>query len=282
MKRALVIAAVFCAPFAIPAEAQDQEIVQLAPGPTDSPLSSDLTTIVETGAEYRGVTRAGRTVVRPRQGLGILLESFKLRGLSMRAPTAPVRAVNELIVSLQTPGAQLTDLPEGASVVDRVTSGSFAVVRAPNGITPELVRALASRPQVTRIEPSYPHFLQRATQVTPNDPNYPNQRGLESIRVERAWSVTTTTSVMVAVLDTGIDLSHPDLARNLWHNPKDTGQDEDKNGCPGDLHGCDFTAASPKGLVGDSEGHGTHVAGIIGAVGHNGDGIAGVDRKSVV
>lgn len=98
------------------------------------------------------------------------------------------------------------------------------------------------------------------------------------VRATTAWSITTGSSdVLVAVLDTGVDYSHEDLAGNIWSNPGEiagNGVDDDGNGYIDDVVGWDFVDedASPY----DGEGHGTHVAGIIGAVGDNGIGIAGV------
>jgi subtilisin family serine protease len=174
-------------------------------------------------------------------------------------------------------------LPEGAAVVRRIAPGAFVVVAAPNGLTATLIQSISGRQQVTRVEPNYPFFLQSATQARPpDDPEYQNQWGLATIHAERAWTVTRTTDIVVAVLDTGIDISHPDLAPNLWVNPLDTGKDEDHNNCVGDIHGCDFTGAKPSPLTGDGNGHGTHCAGTIGAVGNNGKFTTGVAWKASI
>lgn len=83
--------------------------------------------------------------------------------------------------------------------------------------------------------------------------------------------------VIVAVIDTGIDYNHADLKQNLWKNPTEiegNGKDDDQNGFIDDLIGWDFVDNDP--LPYDDHGHGTHVSGIIGAVGSNGIGISGV------
>ena len=259
------------------AQTQEREIRQLPAGNPASRLSPDLEVVAATGADFVGVTRGGGIVVRPRDGVLALENAFKIRGLALDLPAEPPRAVNELIVSLANADAPLTDLPDDAAVVQRVPSGPFAVVRAANGITPALVQALAARAAVTRVEPNYPFFLHDAIQSNvPDDADYPNQWALERLHAEQGWSVVTTTNVTVAVLDTGIDVTHPDLLANLWINPTDTGKNEDGNNCRGDRHGCDFVSIPPQPLTADPNGHGTHCAGTIGAVGHNGKWIAGV------
>lgn len=105
------------------------------------------------------------------------------------------------------------------------------------------------------------------------------QLSLRQVRAQVAWDVETGSSneVVVAVLDSGVDWSHPELAPNLWNNPDeicDNGVDEDGNGFIDDCHGWDFVDADP--VSDDPLGRGTHVAGIVAAVGNNGSGIAGI------
>ena len=124
---------------------------------------------------------------------------------------------------------------------------------------------------LTRLEP-------RDIPATPTDPLFPDQWGLTRTTAPAAWDVFTGTgATVVAVIDSGIDLSHPDLAANLWTNPGETpgnGVDDDGNGFVDDVHGYDF--ANDDANPTDDYGHGTHVAGIIGAVGDNGVGTAGI------
>jgi hypothetical protein len=140
-------------------------------------------------------------------------------------------------------------------------------------------------PHIEYIEPNYIVQSDR----TPNDPRYAELYGLNNtgqtggtpgadISAEWAWDVTTgSRDVVVAVIDSGIDYAHEDLAENIFINDNEipgNGVDDDNNGYVDDVHGWDFLNDDNDPF--DDFGHGTHVAGTIGAVGDNGVGIAGV------
>lgn len=123
-----------------------------------------------------------------------------------------------------------------------------------------------------------------------NDPAIKQAWGLKKSDAARAWSVTQGSSdVIVAVIDTGIDINHEDLKNNLWVNPGETGLDkngrnkatngidDDGNGFVDDVNGWNFVSSNNK--LDDNHGHGTHIAGIIGAEGGNNRGIIGVSPK---
>ena len=98
--------------------------------------------------------------------------------------------------------------------------------------------------------------------------------------ITSAWERTTGGEVIVAVLDSGADLQHPDLAPNLWTNPGEipgNSVDDDADGYVDDVHGADVV--NDDGDPSDDNGHGTHVAGVIGARGDNGVGSSGIARR---
>ena len=129
-----------------------------------------------------------------------------------------------------------------------------------------------------------------ADPVIPNDPMYPEQWNLPLMKLPQAWAIEKgNRNVVIAIIDSGIDYRHDDLAPKAWINPgevPENGLDDDGNGYIDDVYGWDFTDApnlQAEGdyLEGDNEpidesGHGTHVAGIAGALPDNGIGVAGV------
>lgn len=120
-----------------------------------------------------------------------------------------------------------------------------------------------------------------------NDPAIKQAWGLKKSDAARAWSVTQgTKDTIIAVIDTGIDVNHEDLKNNLWMNPGESGLDakgrdkasngvdDDGNGFIDDVHGWNFVSGNNN--LEDNHGHGTHIAGIIGAEASNKKGISGV------
>lgn len=128
------------------------------------------------------------------------------------------------------------------------------------------------------------------TSVLINDPNMAEKWGLKLTDSSSAWKITQgSKKIIVAVIDTGMDVSHEDLSDNLWRNPGETGRDkegndkasngidDDGNGYIDDVHGWNFV--SNNNSLTDNHGHGTHISGIVGAVGGNKKGISGVSPK---
>ncbi|MCL2540483.1 MAG: S8 family serine peptidase [Firmicutes bacterium] len=145
----------------------------------------------------------------------------------------------------------------------RVDSGAFRKIlklelqtRSKEGVL-SAIKQLEKRSDIVSADPNY--FM--TTFATPNDPYYGSgdQWAIDNIQLPQAWNLTTgSNTVVVGVLDTGIDVNHHDLTWRIAHSVSQ-----------------DFTGTNPNALV-DTDGHGTHVAGIIGAQGNNGLGITGV------
>jgi hypothetical protein len=162
----------------------------------------------------------------------------------------------------------------------------------------ELPRGLPARDAVARYRQSghaavveLDYLIEAST--TPDDPafangsqwhlnNFGQAGGLAGadLSARDAWSIRTSASnIVVAVIDSGIRASHQDLTNNLWINPGEVagnGLDDDANGIVDDVHGINATTTPSSGALTDDFGHGTHVAGIIGATGNNGTGVSGV------
>lgn len=136
------------------------------------------------------------------------------------------------------------------------------------------------------VEIAEPEYIQKLDFV-PDDSLLNRQYHLDLIKAFDAWDVTTgDTTVIIAIVDSGIDVDHPDLAGNLWVNPNDPvdGIDNDGNGFVDDIHGWDFGGAiagvndednDPDITKGGSHQHGLSVAGVAGSTANNGKGFAG-------
>ena len=158
--------------------------------------------------------------------------------------------------------------------------------RLPPGLTAD--RAMSRLRGNPHIEYAEPNYLVHATRI-PNDPRFGELYGLRNtgqtggtagadIGAASAWDVSTgSRSVVVAVIDSGVDHTHPDLAQNVFNNTGEipgNGLDDDVNGFVDDVRGWDFVNDDNDPY--DDAGHGTHVAGTIGALGDNAVGVVGV------
>jgi uncharacterized repeat protein (TIGR01451 family) len=151
----------------------------------------------------------------------------------------------------------------------------------------DVLAKFKNKGEILYIEPNYKIKL---CSTTPNDPCFVYQWGMNNtgqnngtadadIDAPEAWDIThDACDIIVAVTDTGVDYTHPDLAANMWVNQAELNGlpdfDDDGNGYKDDIYGWDF--ADNNNNPADYYPHGTHVAGIIGAHGNNGIGVAGV------
>lgn len=153
----------------------------------------------------------------------------------------------------------------------------------------KILADLRSNPEVEFAQPNNIYECDQSP-VTPNDPLFADQWGLFSIRADLAWGIQQgEDSVVVAVVDTGVQWNHPDLAANIWLNQAELngspGVDDDSNGFVDDIRGWDFVTVTdvypgedpgpPDNNPMDCYGHGTAVSGVVSAVTNNGMGVAG-------
>ena len=141
---------------------------------------------------------------------------------------------------------------------------NIALVKSDSLTTKQLIKKLLSQDNVLYAEPNY-----KIHALDVNDPYYPLQWSMQETNVEAEWGTVHGTDEIVAVVDTGVDYTHEDLAANMWDNTHYP-----------DLYGeCGFDFVKGDDDPMDENGHGTHCAGIIGAVGNNGVGISGVNQN---
>lgn len=162
---------------------------------------------------------------------------------------------------------------EGGDIVDYSRSGSFFVVETSSD-SAEWAEVVEDDAAVRFAEPDWKIS---AADITPADPAFGMQWGHGQIDAPAAWRTTTgSDDVVVAVIDSGVDYRHEDLAAQMWVNPNEdptTPGDDDGNGFKNDIHGIDCANDDSDPM--DDAGHGTHVAGTIGAAANNNKGIAG-------
>lgn len=156
----------------------------------------------------------------------------------------------------------------------------------------EAADALKQLDEVEYAEPNYLVYT-LATESTAatsySDPMYTGgqQWGLEAINLPALWRrpvLPDSKRPVIAILDTGVDITHPDLEANIWTNEAEAngadGADDDGNGFADDIHGYDFVNQTAE--MRDNNGHGTHCAGIAAAVGNNETGIAGANPDALI
>ena len=198
----------------------------------------------------------------------------------------------ELIVKLKTEitAAEINVLQEemdlDVSVIKTTQTLGIQLWEINGTSVEEAIEILSEDPRFEYVERN---FTGSYTETIPNDLRFDELWGLNNtgqtggasnadIDAPEAWDLQTGTNVMIGLLDSGVDYTHPDLAANIWTNPGEiagNGIDDDGNGFVDDIHGYDFGNDDPDPE--DNLPHGTHVAGTIAAVGNNNIGVTGVN-----
>ena len=212
-----------------------------------------------------GQSGSSRKRTRPEFVPGDVLVRYRSESVAKRLTTASTLSVEGRDIAIQV------ERFEGSEIVP-----GLRVARVKPEETLAAIEALKKEPDVLYAEPNYLLYLD----VTPNDPRFTSGElyGLSMIGAPQAWNTTTgSSSIVVGVIDEGIDKNHPDLQANIWTNPAEipgNGIDDDGNGFIDDVNGYNF--ATNSGTF-PAEDHATHVSGTIGAVGNNGTGVVGVN-----
>jgi subtilisin family serine protease len=194
------------------------------------------------------------------------------------------------------PNAKVSKIPRrakaynGATIVERDLTQIFKISLSKEKLnqTLQLVDELKALDEVEFAEPNYKVFISAEDHIADSyneNPLTSQQWYLDNYGVKELWNkpVIKSKRPVIAIIDTGVDLTHPDLVDNLWTNTAEAegaaGYDNDKNGFKGDVHGWDFINNTPN--IRDNNMHGTHVAGIAAAA-NNGVGIIGANPQALI
>lgn len=199
------------------------------------------------------------------------------------APDLSAEYVSDVVLVRFRDGATEAERAEARRLVRAELEATYSLVpgleklrlRDAGVSVADAVQALSRLSFVQYAEPDY--IVHAA--VIPNDPQWPNLWGMTNIKAPQAWDTYTgDANLVVAIIDTGINRNHPDLAANIWINPGEVagnGLDDDGNGYVDDVYGWDWAYNDNDPM--DGHGHGSHTAGTVGAVGNNGVGVVGVN-----
>ena len=238
---------------------------------------------------------AGR-VRADRKDVQTLIDKYGVEGMEQLMPTGGAAKTRAM-----APIRSIT----GKILEDRDMTKLYLLKLDQKQPVKEVVEAFEQLDEVEFAEPNYlvhalgtPFALPQFTEYQPtggtrasvnfNDPYLPNQWGTSAINLPALWAVQAENVLghrpVIAILDTGVDIEHPDLKSNIWTNEKEAngadGEDDDMNGYVDDLHGWD--CVNQIGRLGDWNGHGTHCAGIAAAVTNNGVGVVGANPDAQI
>jgi serine protease len=190
-------------------------------------------------------------------------------------------------------GARISDInfDEIDDRFENLMNGRIANLQLKGKSVKQALEILNKNPNVAYAEPN----LMWSEALVPSDPEFSELWGLNNtgqgggvldadIDALESWDITTgSREVVIAVIDGGVDYTHPDLVDNMWQNPGEIagdGIDNDGNGYVDDIYGIDTANGDTDPM--DLGGHGTHVAGTIGAVGNNSIGVVGVNHEVTI
>ncbi|NPV56852.1 MAG: peptidase S8 [Anaerolineae bacterium] len=241
---------------------------------TPTPTSTETSTGTATGSETPTLTEIAPSTPTPTETTTLFPTTRATPTVTRTAsydqvygalPPDPVledpHMPGELVVKLKTQGLDFSAALPGIPLrsMEELSLPLTYLLKIPDRYLTAALELLDSHPQVAYAEPN---FLAQTLEVIPNDPWYPDEWGLRAIGATAAWEISTgTAGVTIAIVDTGVAFSHPDLAGKL-------------------IAGYDFVNDDTS--ADDDNGHGTHVAGIAAAISNNGAGVSGVSWGAMI
>ena len=245
----------------------------------------------------RNAYRPGEVIVKFKETSAVQMRckagKFQTSGLSKVDKVLNYLGVNEADQLMPLTGNKVNRSVmrsySGEEIKDRDLSGLYRLRMDNANVTvDEAVTRLKELDEVAYAEPNYLVFTMSTDAETfTEEPFYSMQWGPAAINLDQLWNVSKLEGAerpVIAILDTGIDIEHPDLEANIWTNSAEAegaeGEDDDNNGFADDVHGWDFINQTAK--IADYNGHGTHCAGIAAAVGDNGIGITGANPDAYI
>ncbi len=243
--------------------------------------------VIDPGVPGRVRVKVSRAIFASGVTAGSFGEATRRFGISRVTPWLDPKLLAYRITTYKRSSGGSWEAPERSLM--RIMEIEYSAATAPE----EVAAALSAVPGVEYAEPIHRARLFGNAAFTPNDPELGRLWHLNAIKARDAWDIVRGDSTMiVAEVDAGITRDHEDLAAAMWHNAGESGVDggghdkrtngidDDGNGLVDDYWGWDFSGSTGYTPDNDpnaeSDSHGTHVAGIIGAVGNNGIGVVGV------
>lgn len=243
----------------------------------------------------------GEVIVKFKNESGVVMKANAKGGFATSSQTSLDTRLNNLGIKATEQLMPLTGalpknkkapqhrLPNGR-VIEKVDLSKLYCLRFDNGSSvEEMVKQLSAMPEVEYAEPN---MIVRTCAFETNyssDPLYSQQWAINAVNLPQLWAMPATDKKrpVIAILDTGVDITHPDLKDNIWTNDLEANgaefADDDNNGYYDDLHGWDFVKNEAIINSGnDLNGHGTHCAGIAAACGNNGIGVVGANPDALI
>ena len=252
-------------------------------------------------ANYRGEYKQGEVIVKFKDDKGVTIKVTKDKSLKTTGVNTLDKALKNIGMNTaeqlmpRTGGKKLNTSGKtrlnrfGKPVEEPNLSRLFMMTfeETPENSMQRVIKQLEGLDEVEYAFPNYYVYTHSDGEVYAAEPMRSQQWYLDAIRLPELWEIPKLEGAkrpIIAIIDTGVDITHPDLVDNIWTNQAEANgaekEDDDQNGFVDDLHGWSFVTHSPNMI--DRNGHGTHCAGIAAAVGDNGIGITGANPDALI